>query len=372
MRRRLHLVDTTLRDGEQAAGVVFAQTDRRNIARALVVAGVSELEVGIPAMGPEAIRDIRDIAQTVGTHRIVTWCRGTEADLAAARACGVAAVHLSFPASPLHQKIWGCAPAAVLASLGELVSEAKRHFSRVYVGAQDASRAEPGFLLQLAQTAAAAGAQRLRYADTVGRLAPAQIGPILAPLLAAAPALEIEFHAHNDLGLATANTLAAYDAGVHAASVTVNGLGERAGNAALEEVVMALQVAYELHGPVNCVRLAALCDLVANAARRPLHVQKPVVGTGAFLHESGIHCAGLLRDTRSYEPFAPAAVGRSRPEFVLGRNTGSAAVSAVLRRLGMELAPEQARRLSALVRTLAQQRGGPLSPDELRALARPA
>lgn len=365
---RLHIVDTTLRDGEQAAGVVLSRADRIAIARALVEVGIPELEVGIPAMGPEAISSIAAVATAVGPENIVTWCRGSVADLEAASATGVAAVHLSFPASPLHQTVWRQPPAEILMRMRALVEKARTLFSRVYVGAQDASRSEPEFLAEFAHVAFAAGAQRIRYADTIGRLTPSQIPNALAPIRDAVPDIEIEFHGHNDLGLATANTLAAYEAGVHAVSVTVNGLGERAGNAALEEVAVAMRVAHGMNELLDCSKLGILSDLVACAAGRPIPAQKPVVGASAFLHESGIHCSGMLRDKRAYEAYAPELVGRERPDFVLGSHTGSAAVATMLGAQGIIVSPTAARRIAFRVRDLAAHRGRAISLGELSGL----
>lgn len=364
----LHIVDTTLRDGEQAAGVVLARADRIAIARALVEAGVPELEVGVPVMGREAVADIAAVAAAVGRERVVTWCRGREDDLDAAYSTGVAAVHLSFAASVLHQHVWRQTSAEILERMQSLVSKACERFERVYVGAQDASRAAPEFLAHFARTASEAGARRIRYADTVGCLAPSRIAAALAPIQQAAPNIEIEFHGHNDLGLATANALAAYEAGAHAVSVTVNGLGERAGNTALEELVVALRVLHGVDEQIDCTKLTSLSELVARASGRPIHMQKPVVGAAAFLHESGIHCAGQLHDERSYEAFPPTTVGRERPTFVFGNHTGGAAISSALAAQGIRISTEKAREIASQVRTLACHRGRPLSASELRDL----
>jgi homocitrate synthase NifV len=212
-------------------------------------------------------------------------------------------------------------------------------------------------------------AQRLRLADTVGVAHPARVVADVAALRAAAPGLVLEFHAHDDLGLATANTLAALLAGAQAASVTVNGLGERAGNAALEEVVMALHVAHGIGCDVNLERLSELSALVARASGRIVPPEKPVVGGAVFQHGSGIHCAGLLRDGRSYEPYAPGLVGRTRAEFELGVHTGGGAVAAVLLAQGCTVSTEAARVLAGRVRGMARQKGRALTPAEVVALA---
>lgn len=328
---KVYIIDSTLRDGEQAPGVAFSYSDKLKLAEMLASAGVDELEAGTPAMGENEKSCIRDIVNLHLPCRISCWCRAKREDLEDAAETKAEGVHISFPVSSVLMKAMGKDEAWVLNLLKELVPEASNLFSRVSVGAMDATRARYSFLLKFAKLDSSCGVCRLRIADTVGIASPLQIMDLFRTLRNVAKELPLEFHGHNDLGMATATSICAVSAGAEALSVTVNGLGERAGNTALEEIVPALPVCTGKSCNIPPDKLMNLCNFVSRISNRKIPDNKPVTGNLVFTHESGIHCHALLKNSLAYQPYDPALIGR-KTRFVIGKHSGSTIIRHMLQR----------------------------------------
>jgi len=346
----VYIDDTTLRDGEQTAGVVFANEEKIHIAKMLSRIGVHQIEVGIPTMGGDEKEAIKQIVDLELPTSILAWNRAVISDIKHSLDCGVDAVAVSISASDIHienklrrDRQW------VLDSILSAVEFAKDHQLYVSVNAEDASRADPEFLIEFANAAKQSGADRLRYCDTVGILDPLETYKRVKTLIQEVD-LPIEMHTHNDFGMATANAIAGLEAGATYVNTTVNGLGERAGNAALEELVMALQYTVGVEMDIQTSLFRDLGEYVALASGRMLPAWKPIVGSNLFVYESEGRASGVIRDPTTYEIFLPGEVGLLR-RFSVGKYSGPSVIRRKLREQGYHPSKEEVQKLVPIMRS---------------------
>jgi len=351
-KRKISIVDTTLRDGEQTAGVVFANKEKVRIAKMLSEIGVDQLEVGIPVMGGDEKEAIKEIAGLGLKSSIMAWNRAVVNDVQNSVDCGVDAVAISISTSDIHiehklqtSRDW------VLSNMVKAVEFAKKKGMYISVNAEDASRSDMEFLIKFGLAAKEAGADRLRYCDTIGILDPFTTYDNITELIERV-GIDVEMHTHNDFGMATANALAGVKAGATHVGVTVNGLGERAGNAALEEVIMAFKVLYNMDLDFKTTQFRELSEYVSLASNRELPVWKAIVGTNMFAHESGIHADGALKNPLTYEVFKPEEVGLAR-QIVIGKHSGTASVVNKFAEYGHHLNDEEAAIMLEKIRSSA-------------------
>ncbi|MHC1789375.1 LeuA family protein [Solidesulfovibrio sp.] len=358
----LIISDTTLRDGAQMPGVHFSVADKVDIAKALAEAGVDVIEAGFPAGSANEIEAVRRIAAEVPGPVIMVLCRAMAADIDAAwEALGEAVperrgVGIFLATSPLHRRHkLGKTKRQCLDMITAAVAHARTRFARVTLSCEDGSRTEPAFLRQAYTAAMDAGATGIGFPDTVGVLTPEIVRRRVTMLtqLAHPRRVKVRVHFHNDLGLATANTLAAVAAGADIVHLTVGGIGERAGNAALEETVMALtlhQQQYRRTISVDTTKLTALCRLVAERSGIALPANKAVAGANIFATAAGVHQDGLLKHPDTYLPFRPELVGADGIRLPLSPLSGKAALALRFAALGVTLSPEELAQASRIVK----------------------
>lgn len=350
--REIRIVDTTLRDGEQTAGVVFSNVEKITIAEMLSDLGVDQLEVGIPTMGGDEKQAIKEIVNRNLKSSIMAWNRAVISDIQQSIDCGVDAVAISISVSDIHiQNKLKTSREWVLDHMVKSVEYAKKNGLYVSVNGEDASRADKEFLVQFIQAAKQAGADRFRYCDTVGVKGPFDLEEDIKYIYDKTH-FDIEMHTHNDFGMATANAIAGIKGGANHVGVTVNGLGERAGNAALEEVAMALKYVYGLQVDMDTTKFREISKYVSRASGRELPIWKAIVGTNMFAHESGIHADGAIKNPKNYEAFDPSAVGLER-QIVIGKHSGKAAIVNKFKEYNIELTEEEAQGILEMVRTTA-------------------
>lgn len=351
----VRIFDTTLRDGEQAPGASLDTVEKLEIARQLARLGVDVIEAGFPIASPGDAEAVRRIANEVGNPRdgtrapiIAALARAHVKDIDVAwdavRGAAHPRLHTFLATSDIHlEHKLKMTRAQVAQRVREMVAYAKQYCEDIEFSPEDAGRSDPQFLYQVLQVAIEAGATTLNIPDTVGYTMPDEFGALIAGIRQHTPGIErvvISAHCHNDLGLATANTLAAIRAGARQVEVTVNGIGERAGNTALEEVVMALrtrQAFWNLSTRIDTTQIARTSRLVANYTGIPIQPNKAIVGANAFAHEAGIHQDGLLKHRLTYEIMRPETIGLAQSNLVLGKHSGRHAFQARLAEMGYRL-----------------------------------
>lgn len=327
--------DETLRDGEQMAGVHFSPDEKLRIAELLSEVGVGVLNAGIPVVSEEEARAVRRVAEAGLKAKVLAAARTVLKDVDAVIDSGVDHIAIFVAASHVHQKYkLKMTPEQVVEASLASVRRAKEAGLHVAFVTEDTVRAPFDFVERLYREVQDAGADRLVVADTVGIMTPLTFRWYLGEFRRRVRPKDLSVHCHNDFGLATANTLTAIECGARAPHVCVNGLGERAGNAALEEVVLSLEALYGYRTGIRTERLYELSRLVEELSGVPIAANKALVGYYAFSHEAGIHTHGMLSHTLTYEPLQPGVVGRSR-QMILGKHTGKAAVVEKLKERGI-------------------------------------
>jgi 2-isopropylmalate synthase len=372
--RRIAIFDTTLRDGEQSPGIALQPHEKVEVAEQLERLGVDVIEAGFAASSPGDFEGVRAVARVARSATVATLCRTRREDLdAGAEALAEARrsrLHIFLATSPVHmEKKLGLEPEEVLEHAAWAVAYARGRVDEIEFSCEDATRSDPVFVAEVCRAAVAAGADVINLPDTVGYALPAEYAAFLTEIRRLCPELEhvvLSAHCHDDLGLAVANSLAAVQAGAGQIECTVNGIGERAGNAALEEIVMALRVRgerFDAETTIEPEQIGAASRLVERLTGYRIPPNKAIVGANAFAHEAGIHQDGLLKDTSTYQIMDPAELGLEMT-LPLGKHSGRHAFARACAEAGVELAGEELKAAFARFKALADS-GRPVRLDDV-------
>ncbi|WP_456368617.1 2-isopropylmalate synthase [Geoglobus sp.] len=351
----LIILDTTLRDGEQTPGVSLSVEQKLMIAEALDRLGVDIIEAGTAIASEGEFQAIKRISEAGLKAEICSFARIKNEDIDAAADAGADSVFMVAPSSDIHisSKFPGKSREDIIEMSVRAIEYAKERGLTVEFGGEDASRADFDFIVRLYERAVDAGADRLTFTDTVGVFSPEKAFETMSRLKERF-SVPVAFHGHDDFGLATSNTVFAVKGGADEIHVAMNGLGERAGNAALEEVVMALEFLYKIETRINKEMIYPTSQLVEKLTRVKVPPNKPIVGENAFTHESGIHTSALLRNTQTYEPISPEVIGRKR-SIILGKHAGRASVEVIMKEMGYRANPEQMREILARIKEIGDK-----------------
>jgi 2-isopropylmalate synthase len=351
---RIRIFDTTLRDGEQSPGVSLTFEDKVEIAKKLSLLGVDSIEAGFPASSEGEEKVVKGIVHQKLDSEICALSRCNRNDIDAAIETGVPAVHVFIPTSPVQMKYAvNMTPEQVVSAAVDSIEYVKKHGLICEFSPMDATRTQPAFLKKICQAAENAGMDRLNVPDTVGIMIPRTMYKLIKDLRKVVK-VTISVHCHDDFGMAVANSLAAVEAGATQVHATINGLGERAGNASLEEVVMALHMIYKLKTRVNTRLLYGTSRMVATLTGLQVQANKAIVGENAFAHESGIHTRGVTVKPLTFEPIKPELVGRTR-KLVAGKLAGTRGIKAELEEIGIHPTEEQLKEIVQRVKDLGDK-----------------
>ena len=362
--KHINIIDSTLRSGEQTAGVVFSKNEKMRIAKILDEIGVPEIEVGVPSIA-QAERDaIKEVMGLNLSCKIFGYCEADPKEIGYVSDCGLKNVVITvFTSEDLIKEKYEKGKAGLISRLKDTIKEIKNNNMDFIISAEDGTRADLELILQIIHLAKNKGALRVRICDSVGALDPFKTFLRINTILSTVD-FPLEVHTKNNFGMATANGLAAIRAGAVSIMTAVNGLAEGTGNAAFEEIVMALKYLENIDLGINTSRFRELSEYVAKASARAIPIWKSIVGTNVFAHESGIHTDGVLKNPKNYEAFEPTEVGLTR-QIVVGKHSGSHTILHKFKEFGIDLTDGESNEILALTRAMSVDLKRPLFDKEL-------